>query len=92
MERDRKRIWWGPAKRADFDWKIVGNQLQIIDLDQGNASVTNDVERVLDDIYHEGIDLDRFVILYRDSTGQWDQIVTEDNRFARFVSIICQVL
>jgi hypothetical protein len=32
---------------ADFTYSIRGNVISIVDLDQGNRSVTNDVERVL---------------------------------------------
>ena len=41
---------------ADFTYSIRGNVISIVDLDQGNRSVTNDVESVLRKIehYHQG--------------------------------------
>jgi len=63
--------------KADFDYQmdvIRGyNVIAIQDLDQGNMSVTNDMEQVVNYIEHlENIDTNDFLVVYQDSTGQWD--------------------
>ncbi len=70
MEKVRK-------PKADFDYQMDVikdyNVLAIQDLDLGNMSVTNDMEQVVAYIEHlEKIDTDNFLIVYQDSTGQWD--------------------
>jgi hypothetical protein len=61
--------------QADFTYSMAGNVISIVDLDQGNRSVTNDVENVLRKIehYHQG-SIAGFRIMYRDSMGFWDGI------------------
>jgi hypothetical protein len=61
--------------QADFTYSMSGNVISIVDLDQGNRSVTNDVEKVLRKIeyYHQG-SIAGFRIMYRDSMGFWDGI------------------
>jgi hypothetical protein len=60
---------------ADFTYSIFGNVISIVDLNLGNRSVTNDIERVLRKIeyYHQG-SIVGFKIMYRDSEGVWDGI------------------
>jgi hypothetical protein len=47
--------------QADFTYSMSGNVISIVDLDQGNRSVTNDVEHVLRKIEH-----------YHQAMGFWD--------------------
>jgi hypothetical protein len=58
---------------ADFTYSIHGNVISIVDLNLGNRSVTNDIERVLRKIehYHQG-SIAGFKIMYRDSQNIWD--------------------
>ena len=56
---------------ADFTYSIFGNVISIVDLNLGNRSVTNDIERVLRKIEYYHI---AFKIMYRDSEGVWDGI------------------
>jgi hypothetical protein len=60
---------------ADFTYSISDNVISIVDLNLGNRSVTNDIERVLRKIerYHQG-SIVGFKIMYRDSEGVWDGI------------------
>lgn len=74
--------------RADFAWAMADfetgpNQspfsiIKIFDIDNGNMSVTNDAERVLENIfghvYRRNPTPGEIVILYRDSMDQWDRM------------------
>ena len=73
--------------RADYDYR-VGKYKQkvdvitIKDLDLGNVSVTNDIENVIAEICRlEKIDKEQFMIVYRDSSGQWDGFDTTTDEF-----------
>lgn len=80
---------------ADYEWVIApGGYILINDLDRGNMSVTNDAERVLEDIaeYVErrfGLSLPNhfrgYRIYYRDSMGEWDEIRVDDMDHVRFL-------
>lgn len=72
--------------KANFDYDILDeyyNQhmitfLLISDRNQGNISVTNDIERVISDILKwEVLSLNKernnMIVLYSDSTGVWDE-------------------
>ena len=73
--------------RADYDYEVgkYKNKVDVItikDLDLGNVSVTNDIENVIADICRlEKIDKEQFMIVYRDSSGQWDGYDTEKDEF-----------
>lgn len=71
--------------RADFQYSLGTFDnlplLLIWDQDQGNMSVTNDIENVVADIAQvEAIDPKEHLIIYRDSEKQWDgwDACTED--------------
>ncbi len=55
--------------RADYTHTVADNVIAIIDLDQGNRSVTNDIDNVVADIKGElASDLSAgHAIIYRDS-------------------------
>lgn len=59
--------------------------LGLIDQDCGSKSVTNDAENVIRDLT-AGYPVDEYVILYQDSLGNWDRIVTKRGAFACFAS------
>lgn len=69
--------------QASYTWQIDGDYLVIIDQD-GPVSVTNDVEAVIADLVEEGVNVDSKRVLYRDSEGLWDQILTTEGRFHDF--------
>ena len=60
--------------RADYTYTVEGSVIAIIDLDQGNNSVTNHIENVLDDIRAKIGDLAGYAVIYRDSMGRWDGV------------------
>ncbi len=73
--------------RSTYDW---GQQLGVVwieDLDEGARSVTNDIELVIADLVRLGVQLEAQPIIYCDSMGQWDQVVTRGGRFHSFQSL-----
>lgn len=57
----------------------------ITDLDRGGMSVTNDVERVLASLVSTNELRTGDIVIYRDTEGTWDQIVTDEEcRFLDF--------
>ncbi len=65
--------------RADFDLHVneEDRKIRIVDQDRGSMSVTNDMERVLTEIaFHIDRTLADYEILYRDSAGAWDRVLT----------------
>ena len=69
-----------PIAEADFRYSIFGNVISIVDLNQGNRSVTNDIEGVLRKIeYYHQAPITGFKIMYRDSEGIWDGIKWDGN-------------
>lgn len=64
--------------KADYNYTIEGNLLKIVDLNLGNLSVTNDIEAVINDIRDIiGWSIQQLTIIYRDSDGNWDEVVPE---------------
>ena len=73
--------------RSRYTWRRTGRVLTIVD-QNGQRSVTNDVERVIADLVERGVPgIDDLVILYRDSMGAWCGIETFLGRFSRFVPV-----
>ena len=63
-----------------------GEVIVILDLDEGGRTVTNDVENVIADLAsHTPLDGKR--VIYRDTSGLWDEILVEGGRFASFAPI-----
>lgn len=74
-------------KRATYRWGRDFGVVWIVDLDEDGASVTNDAERVVVDLVQFGVSPDAQPIIYRDSMGQWDRILTRGGRFHGFQSL-----
>ena len=73
---------------ADYDVKIINDVVVIYDLDQGNASVTNDIRNVLSSIHQNLTDLTKKKIIYRDSEKIFDGIkINENAKFSYFYPI-----
>ena len=76
-----------PDPRAVYSRTVHGNVIAIIDHDQGR-SVTNDAENVIADLIAQGFDLSRYLVIYRDTRGIWDQLLVDrTGHFAGFSSI-----
>ncbi len=73
--------------RADYihSLEMYKNKVDCIvieDLNLGNTSVTNDIENVIKEICHlENVVKEQFMIVYADSTGQWDGYDATTNEF-----------
>lgn len=66
---------------------VHGNIIAIVDHDQGR-SVTNDAENVIADLAAQGFDLSRYLVIYKDTCGIWDQLLVDrTGHFAGFSSI-----
>lgn len=73
--------------RAVYSRTVHGNVIAIIDHDQGR-SVTNDADNVIADLAAQGFDLSRYLVIYRDTRGIWDQLLVDcSGRFAGFSSV-----
>jgi len=74
-------------RKADYDYELGKYKqkvdvITIKDLDLGNVSVTNDIENVIAEICQlEKIEKEQFMIVYRDSSGQWDGFDTTTDEF-----------
>lgn len=72
------------------DWAYVefdanGQRLVVvIDLDQGGRSVTNDADNIVADLWGRQIITAASQLIYRDSQGQFDQILFRDGYFVDF--------
>ncbi|HEX6441641.1 MAG TPA: hypothetical protein VF007_05595, partial [Stellaceae bacterium] len=72
---------------AVYSRTVHGNVIAIIDHDQGR-SVTNDADNVIADLAAQGLDLSRYLVIYRDTRGIWDQLLVDrTGHFAGFSSI-----
>lgn len=59
--------------------------IYIQDLNLGNVSVTNDAEQVIPRVHREtGKNLNDFIVIYEDSEGEIDELITKDNEFIDF--------
>ena len=73
--------------RSVYSRTLHGNVIAIIDHDHGR-SVTNDAENVITDMVAQGFDLSRYLVIYRDTRGIWDQLLVDrTGHFAGFSSI-----
>jgi len=74
--------------RSNYTFSIIGNILFIEDLN-GAVSVTNDIENVLEFIQQNQLSppIDSYDVIYRDSDGIIDGILTRDGEFKDFYLI-----
>jgi hypothetical protein len=72
--------------RSVYSRTVHGNVIAIIDHHQGR-SVTNDADNVIVDLAAD-FDLSKYLVIYRDTRGIWDQLLVDrTGRFAGFSSI-----
>lgn len=70
--------------RADYTCTIADNVIA----DQGNRSVTNDIDNVVADIKGElANDLSGHAIIYRDSQGVWDGVMLDESGSVSFYGL-----
>lgn len=75
---------------GEYTLAVDGNLVVLEDLDQG-PSITNTAEVVVKEVANalalQGLDINRFTVIYRDTMGIWDEIKVEESRFAGFAPI-----
>jgi hypothetical protein len=71
-------------QRSSYTVSVHGNLIALVDRDDGGRSVTNDAERVVEDLRRAGYDLERCRVISRDTLGTWDELVVELGRFVGF--------
>ena len=69
--------------KSDYAYKVEDEFLIIKDLNLGRMSVTNDIENVLNEI-GKVIILDLYKIIYEDSDGMFDAVLTYQNEFTDY--------
>lgn len=73
--------------RSDFEVEVEGKIVTVIDLNLGGRSVTTDAEGVVMDLCRRGILQPGMRLIYRDSTGRWDEMLWIHNQFSAFAPI-----
>ena len=75
----------GPNKKWKSDWtyEIRDNVIQVVDLNCGGMSVTNDAEAVVEEL-NKRVDLKNKIIQYIDSTGRIDRLLHKNGVFEKF--------
>lgn len=71
---------------ASFSVDVDEEFVTIIDHDTGRT-VTNEARNIIAALVGQGIDVDAHLVIYRDTMGVWDRIVTKHGEFAGFESI-----
>lgn len=73
---------------AEFDFELVNDVVVIYDHDNGNISVTNDIDFVLASIKATIPSMASKPVIYRDSDGRFDRIFVDSaGNFAGFCAI-----
>ncbi|MCJ2040848.1 DUF6011 domain-containing protein [Methylobacterium sp. J-059] len=75
-------------ERSSYTFEIRGDVVCVTDLDLGGRSVTNDVDRVIEDLVECLGTLKGKRVIYRNSAGVWDEIkVSEHDLCAGFRAV-----
>ncbi|MCE4222139.1 hypothetical protein HCU64_00095 [Methylobacterium sp. C25] len=72
---------------SDYRIELAGAVICITDLARGGRTVTNDAAGVVEDLRRLGYDLDRMPVIYRDTQGNWDEMVVRNGAFLCFHGI-----
>ncbi len=68
--------------RSEYRYeKATDHDVFIVDLNRGGKSVTNDAEQVTAEVAHN---FPGRRIFYRDSEGQWDELIHDRGKFTGF--------
>ena len=62
------------SNRSKYSYRIDGHLIAITD-EGGMKTVTNDIDNIIDDLINDGIEVDNYFFIYKDSYGIWDGIV-----------------
>lgn len=77
--------------RSDYRFDRIDHVLIVIDNDRGR-SVTTDAAQVVDDLARSGNLQPTDRLIYRDTQGEWDELIHRDNRFVGFAPVRVQTL
>lgn len=74
---------------SDFEYSLSDDGFLVIeDLDLGNTSVTNDMHNVLETLVHNGHNLHKLKVIYRDSCNIYDAVlINPDNTLLAIASL-----
>ena len=73
--------------RSDFEVEVQDRIVTVIDLNLGGRGVTNEAEGVVMDLCRRGILQPGMRLIYRDSTGRWDEMLWIHNQLSCFAPI-----
>jgi hypothetical protein len=74
-------------KRSLYEVILREEAVCVVDMHDGTSmSVTNDAERVVEDLAGRGL-LDNRRLIYKDTNGVWDEIQHKDGRFVGFKTL-----
>ncbi|SDM57012.1 hypothetical protein SAMN05216360_102471 [Methylobacterium phyllostachyos] len=73
--------------RSDYTVEDLLDVVLVVDLDRGGRSVSNDASGVIDDLRKAGLIRPGVPVVYRDSSGTWDQLRVKEGRFSGFSSV-----
>lgn len=89
MSLFKDRLFENHIFQSTFDIKLDSKVglIEIIDLNHGGVSVSNDMDNILNALQEEGVDLEHYRVMYRNSRGFWESVVVADYEVlgARFV-------
>lgn len=75
------------CSQAIFDYRIIGGVIVIIDLHSSencSRSVTTDIGKVIEIIAVNLHGLEGRRVIYRDTDGIYDEVLTNNDRFTKF--------
>jgi len=69
--------------KSDYHLIIPKDQhiIVIIDKDLGGLSVTNDIDNIIDYISSNRLNLNNYIVIYRDSEGLYERVYTKDGKY-----------
>lgn len=77
--------------RANYSLTIerAGDQrvVALVDLCRSTISITNDAERVIEDLWSRGVLTLGGRVIYRDTEGHWDELRWRDAQFIGFAAL-----
>jgi hypothetical protein len=72
--------------RSHYTYDLHGDVVCVMDLNDGRT-VTNDADAVVEDLVRDLGGLSGKTVIYRDTTGIWDELVVHKDRFSGFRSV-----
>ncbi len=67
----------GAPFHSNFICRVSADRIEIVDLNAGGKSVTNDIEEVIRTLDQADVRLNDAPLVYQDSTGSWDGVAID---------------